>query len=133
MANGNVNVSVKVADLIKMIEKLIDQAKADHAKALEAFKNEEVSYKNAFEQWRDKAASEVAKAAEQIKKGNCRSLSVRWRGNAQLNLTLPAQPEAPTKPSGPYISEMQRDVKLLKMASEETIRITAHSNFARYF
>lgn len=137
MANGNVNVSVKTSDLAKMIEGLIEKEKKRHAERVEKFKDETVSYNNAFAQWRDKAADTLIKQAEQIRRGTNRNLSFRhYSGSGahvELHLQLPTQPVEPQTPRGPSIEGMQRDVRLLKMSSEDTIRITANSNFSRYF
>jgi hypothetical protein len=118
-----------------MIEKIIAGEKKKHAERVEKHKDELVSYNNSFAQWRDKAADAVEKHAEQIRRGTCRKLHFySYRsGQVELRLDLPAQPVAPTPPSGPWLGEMERDIKLLKMSSDETIKITSRSNFAKYF
>jgi hypothetical protein len=94
-----------------------------------------VSYHNSFAQWRDKAADALEKQAAQIRRGTCRNLSVynRYQNKVELRIELPSQPIAPRTPDGPWLGEMERDIKLLKMSSDDTIKITSRSNFAKYF
>lgn len=128
-------ISVKVATT-KVIKALEDKL-ADSKKAISSNEKKRKEYEKTEKAW----AKEVADAVfKQISKAEV-SAHENWRGETNVNLTLPANTvKLPEKPSidlerelGAYeIQEIENAIRILKMTDEEFVNASTFKQVAQY-
>jgi hypothetical protein len=120
-------IKVDVAELIKAIEKKKAEAIKTHDQRAAKFERRADTYP-------DEVVNALSVALEEAKRGRLpkHSSGYRRQGYGQV-LNVPIKVEHPGEaPRKLDTSHFDRDIKLLKLAVEPQLIITANSEFARY-
>lgn len=113
-----ISVRVQVAELLKKVEAARARAVKEHAAALKKFEKEQVV-------WQDRVVAALETALTNARKGKLPK--VNYNG---VQISVAGEP--PDKSGRPDLKEYDRDINILKMASDDTIIITTDNHFVKY-
>lgn len=108
--------------LIEKIEKSIEKKKKDYEKAL-------AKYEIEYPKYLEKVADLLTKIVEDIRGGNGECVSNGYQNSGHVSIKK--MPPLPAKPSENWNKD-ESDLRLLKVASDETITVTSDSNWFSY-
>lgn len=117
-------------------EALIKALEAEQKKATEEFKRGMAKFREAEKRYPEQLALALEKAAKQVHKGATPKETISTRRNGKY-VEVPVFEDFPEKPSKPNDNRsaactLQRQIRMLKMSSEPTIKLNEDSDLIKF-